>query len=232
MPFDRVLEAIRNVHRFDASRQIRNQEAEFVAAEPCVQVPRIPAPLEREIVLRPNLIRQDPGDAFDDLVADRMTERVVVRLEAVDVDDADAAPADALLDGEERFDPLHEPVEIEQLRFRVAVGFFGQPGDDFFEVTCDVADGDVLFGQLPLEPRHLFGEPFGHRADGFVLRLLDQLTLARDHRFDGTEELSFLLFVERQPLPHPCPQVRRTPGRGCRRGRFTVVGWEKLGHSH
>ena len=73
---------------------------------------------EREKILGPDLVGQDLRDALDDPVADGVAERVVVPLEAVDIDDADAAPADALLDGEERFDPLHEPVEVEQLGLR------------------------------------------------------------------------------------------------------------------
>ena len=56
--------------------------------------------LEREQVFAANLLRQNPRHALDDPVADRMAERIVVRLEAVDVDDPDAAPADPLLDRE------------------------------------------------------------------------------------------------------------------------------------
>ena len=114
-----------------------------------------------------------------------VAERVVVPLEAVDIDDADAAPADALLDGQERLEPLHEPVEVEQLGLRIAVRLLGQVGDDLLEVAGDVADGDVLLGQLVLQPLHLRGEPLRQRADGLVLRFLEQLALPADDVLDA-----------------------------------------------
>ena len=129
-----------------------------------------------------------------------------------DVDDADAAPADALLDGEERFEPLHEPVEVQQLRLRVAVRLLGELGDDLLEVARDVADGHVLVGQLPLNARHLLGEPFRQRPDRLVLRLFVQLPLARDQALDGVEQLRLPLLVEPEVLPHPRAQIGRRPG--------------------
>ena len=122
--------------------------------------------------------------------------------------------------------------KLSSFVFGIAVGLLGQAGDDLFEIAGDVADGDVLFGQLTLEPRHLFGEPLGHRADGFVLRLFDQLALTCDYGLDRAEELRFLLLVERQPLPHPRSQIGRAARRGCGGRRLTIVRWEKLGHSH
>ena len=54
--FDRLLEALGDLHRLGAAGQIGNQEAEFVAAEARVQIARLAAALEREEVLRPDLI--------------------------------------------------------------------------------------------------------------------------------------------------------------------------------
>ena len=162
-----------------------------------------------------------------------MAERVVVPLEAVDVDDADAAPADALLDRQERLDPLHEPVEIQELRLRIAVRLLGQAGDDLFEVAGDVADGDVLLGQLALQPRHLFREPFRHRADGFVLRLFEQLTLIADHgldRFGRAAPPARSSSDSRSP--HPLAQIGRVRGICRRQPPSRTVRWEKLGHRH
>ena len=83
-----------------------------------MQVARFAAALEREEVFRADLIGEHARDALNDPIAHRVAERVVVPLEAGDVDDPDAAPADALLDGEERFEPL----ERECIAIRVDRG--------------------------------------------------------------------------------------------------------------
>src|SRR5262245_1951674 len=127
---DGALEAARNLHRLVAARKIRDEKAELVSAEARVEIAPLALPLDREEVLRPDLIGEDSRHALDDLVADSVAERVVVPLEAVDVDDADAAPAHALLDGEERLHALHEPVEVEELRLRIAVRLVGELRDD------------------------------------------------------------------------------------------------------
>ena len=136
-------------------------------------------------------------------------ERVVVPLEAGDIDDADAAPPDPLLDRQERFQPFHEPVEVEQLRFRVAMRLLGQARDDLLEVARDVADGDVLLGQLPLKARELLREPFRQRAHGFVLGLLDQLPLAGQQTFDGMDQACLLFLTQRELVPDPVAEIRR-----------------------
>src|SRR5262249_10892868 len=118
---DRCLEAAGDFGGFGAARKIRDQEAELVAAEPRVEVTPLAAALEREQVFRANLIRGNARDGLDDPIAECVAERVVVPLEAGDVDDPDAAPAHALLDGQKRLQPLHEPVEIEQFCLGIAV---------------------------------------------------------------------------------------------------------------
>ena len=173
----------------------------------CRSRPSIPRS-DREEVLRADLIGENARDALDDLVADGVPERVVVPLEAVDIDDADAAPADALLDGEERLDALHEPVEVEQLGLRIAMGLVGQIGDDFLEVARDVADRDVLFGELPLEALHLGREALRQRADRVVLRLLDELPLPRHDLFDPPQQFRRALGLEVEPRLDPIAEIR------------------------
>ena len=136
-----------------------------------------------------------------------MPEGVVVPLEAADIDDADAAPADALLDRQVALDPLHEPVEVQQLGLRIAVRLLGQVGDDLLEVAGDVADGDLLFGKLPLQALHLDGEPLGKGPNCLVLRLFDQLALPGDHRFDRLQELGRTGAVETQAVHDELAQV-------------------------
>ena len=55
--------------------------------------------------------------------------------------------------------------------------------------------------------------PSDMRADGFVLRLLDQLPLAGDDGLDGAEELRLLDLVELQPIAHPLAQIGDAPRR-------------------
>src|SRR5688500_12438482 len=119
--FDGLLETSGDLGGLDATRKVGNQKTELVAAESRVKIACLAGTFEREEVLRPDLIGQEARDALDDAIADGMPERVVVPLEAGDVDDPDAAPADALFDGEERFEALHEPVEVEQLRLGIPV---------------------------------------------------------------------------------------------------------------
>ena len=68
---DRLLEAIGNLERLVAAGQVRDQEAELVAAEPGVQVARLAAALQRQEVLGADLIGQDARDPLDDAVAGR-----------------------------------------------------------------------------------------------------------------------------------------------------------------
>src|SRR3954464_11306913 len=91
---DRALESPRDLDRLVAARQIRNEETELVAAEPRVQIASLDLglALDGEKILRANLIGKDPRDPFDDAIADGVAERIVVPLEAVDIDDAETAP--------------------------------------------------------------------------------------------------------------------------------------------
>jgi hypothetical protein len=95
---------------------------------------------------------------------------------------------DALLDGERALEPLHEPVEVQQLRLRIAMRFLGELGDDLFEVPRDVADRGVLLCQLQLQLGKFFSEAGRQRLDRIVLRFLEQLPLRRhdlvDRRLD------------------------------------------------
>jgi hypothetical protein len=185
-----------------------DQEAEFVATEPGVQI----ASLERSTARKSSdriWSGQDAGDPFDDAVAERMPERVVVPLEAGDIDDTDAAPADALLDREERLDAFHEPVEVQELRLGIAMGLLGEVGDDVLEVAGDVADGDVLFRQLVVELLQLGRESFRERANSVVLRLFDQLPLIRHHLLDGLKKLELPRTAQAEPPPDPRSELRR-----------------------
>ena len=145
--------------------------------------------LDGEEVVRTNLIREDPRDALDDHVADGVTKCVVVALEARDVHDPDAAPANSLFDSEIRLDALHEPVEVQELRFRIAMRLVGQVGDDLLEVARDVADGDVLLAQLRLQTGHFGGKALGERLNRVLLRLLDHLPLPGEYLLDDLEQL-------------------------------------------
>ena len=68
--FDRLAEALADGVRLMEAREIRNQKAELVAAEPRVQVggPRA-EPLLREEVVGPDLFAQQRRDALDDPIA-------------------------------------------------------------------------------------------------------------------------------------------------------------------
>ena len=99
--------------------EVGDEEAELVAAEARVQilVARAEAFL-REQVVRAHLLAQQRRDALDDAIADRVAERVVVPLEAGDVDQADRAPAAALLERQKRLELLGEAAEVHQLGLR------------------------------------------------------------------------------------------------------------------
>ena len=91
----------------------------------------------------------------------------------------------------------------------------GQPGDDLLEVARDVADRDVLLGELALQPRHLLGEALRQRANRLVLGFLEELALAGEHAFDGAEQLRLVLLLEGQGSPHPLSEI------GCRPRRLS-----------
>src|SRR5205085_1083673 len=86
-PLDRFAEAFADGVRLAVVGEVGNQEAELVAAEPRVEIrgPR-PETLLRQEIVRAHLLAQQRRDALDDAVADGVSERVVVPLEAGDVD--------------------------------------------------------------------------------------------------------------------------------------------------
>src|SRR4029079_12893333 len=111
-------------------------EAELVAAETGVEIPgsRTDAlglaarrrPLLRNEVVGSDLFSQQSGDPFDDAIADGVSQRVVVPLEAGDIDQTDGAPSAPLLESQKGLELLGEPPEIHQLGFGIAVGFVGE----------------------------------------------------------------------------------------------------------
>ena len=130
-------------------------------------------------------------DALDDAIADRVAERVVVPLEPGDVDEADRAPAAALLERQKRLELLGEAAEVHQLGLRIAVRLVGEVGDQRFEVARDAADGGVLGEQLGLDAGHLVGEAGRQRLNGLVLRFLPEPLVAREDRVDRVEQARF-----------------------------------------
>ena len=79
--------------------------------------------------------------------------------------------------------------KLSSLVFGSRCDFSVRLGDDVLEVARDVADGDVLLGQLRLQARHLVGKALGQRANRLVLGLLDELALSGRGPFDGVEQL-------------------------------------------
>ena len=150
---DRLAEALADRVRLMILGEVGNEEAELVAAEARVEIlagARAPA---RSCARRSSdrtCSRSSARHALDDPVADRVAERVVVPLEPGDVDEADGAPAAALLERQERLELLGEAAEVHQLRLRIAVRLVGEIGDQRFEVARDAADGRVLRRQLGL----------------------------------------------------------------------------------
>src|SRR5262249_27607049 len=105
---DRLAEAFRDDPRGAEVVEIGNEEAELVAAKARVQLLRAReiVALLRNQVVGPDLLAQQPRDALDNPIAERVPERVVVPLERGDIDEADGAPAAALLERQERLELL------------------------------------------------------------------------------------------------------------------------------
>ena len=171
-------------------------------------------PLLRDQVVGSDLLPQDIRHAFDDPVADRVAERVVVPLEAGDIDEADRAPASALLESEERLELFGEPAEVHQLRLRIPMRLVGQVLDERFEVPRDAADGGVLCRQLGLDAGHFVREAGRQRLDGFVLGFLPEPLVAREHRVDDGQQFCLLRRVEIQVLAHPGRELGSCLGLG------------------
>ena len=228
---DRFTEAFRDGVRLVIFGQIGNLKAEFVAAEARVQILRLrPAgPFLRQQVVGPDLFAQQLRDPFDNLIADGVTQGVVVPLESGDIDQSDRAPAAALLEGEKRFELLGEPGEVHQLRFRVAMRAIGQLGDEAFEVVRNAADRGILGGELGLHTRHLVGEPGGKRLNRLLLRLLPQALVPREHRVDRRQERCFEMRRQVEMFADPGLQIVSSLRRERWRGRhFLVAHWHLL----
>ena len=205
---------------------------------PGVQVARpAPAGLLRDEVVGPDLLAENRRDPLDDPIADRMAERVVVPLERRDIDEADGTPPGALLERKERFELLHEPSEVHQLRLRVAARLVGELAHEPFEVVGDVADRRVALHYLVAQRGHTLGKPGEQRLDRFVLRRLPEALLTRDHVLDDRVELGLGLPRQIQarvdprlqlgPSARPLRFGRRRPRRRGRRHLWRVA----RGHS-
>ena len=117
---------------------------------------------------------------------------------------------------------------------------FRQFRHDFLEIARDVADGDVLLRELVLQALELRGEALGQRPDGFVLRLFDQLSLARDDLFDRVKEFGLALRTQGEPATHPRAELRRGAGFvpsgvsqvGDRAGIMLAVGHDRLHYAN
>ena len=129
-------------------------------------------------------------------------------------------------------DPLHEPVEIEQLRLRIAVGLLGEVRDDVLEEARDGADGDVLLGELQLQPLHLGGESLGERANRVVLRLFEELALASDDLLDFLKELRLQIRIERDLFMNPVPELGGRTRTFPHLGSEPAVESRQLGHGY
>src|SRR5207248_6050000 len=98
--FHRFPETLADGVRLRAFGEVRDEKAEFVAAEPRVQV--LPGTLLRDDVVGPGLLAQQLRHAFDDSVTHGVSERVVVPLESRNVDKPDRRPANPLPEREAR----------------------------------------------------------------------------------------------------------------------------------
>src|SRR6266550_1724573 len=226
--FDRFAEALGDDPRGAALIEIRDEEAELVAAEAGVQV-LIGADVNgllRDEVVGSHLLAQQPRDAIDNLVARRMPERVVVPLERVDIDQADGAPLPALLEREKRFDLLDETLEVHQPGLRIAMDAVGEIGDEILEVAGNAADGRVARRQLVAQPVQPVREAGRDRLNRLLLGLLPQPLVLHEDAVDRVEQRLLLAGGQMHPIAHPLMKV----GARLRRGGGVEV--EAFTHSH
>ena len=107
--------------------EVGDQKAEFITPEAGVEIlartllARTLRMLPRDEIVAPHLFAQQLSHPLDNLIAHGVAERVVVPLEAADIDQADRAPGAALLQRDERFELLDEPLEVHQLGLRVTL---------------------------------------------------------------------------------------------------------------
>ena len=168
--------------------EVGNQEAEFVAAEARVQLVALVArAVLRHDVVGADLLAQQPRDPFDDAVAEGVPVGVVEALERADVHETDGAPVPALLDLEERFEPLDEAPEVHQPRLGIAVRAVGQVRDQLLEVLGDAADRGLARGELLAHAPHAIREAGGHRLQRFLLGRLPHGFVARDDGIHGLQ---------------------------------------------
>src|SRR5882762_2088564 len=225
---NRLAEAFGDDPRRAAVVEVGDEEAEFVAPEPRVQIlarAHVHGFLGDQVV-GAHLLAQQPRDAIDNLVARRMPERVVVPLERVDIDQADGAPAAALLEREKRLDLLDEAAEVHQPRLRIAVHAVGEIGDEVFEVAADAADGGVASGELVAEAVEAVAEAGGDGLDGLLLRLLPETLVLHEHAVDGVEQCLLMPGGQMHPVTDPLMEIRS----GFR--RVAGVDVEAFAYSH
>src|SRR5262245_935064 len=228
MAFDRFAEAFGDHPRGAALVEIRNEEAEFVAPEPRVQVltgADVNRLLRNEVV-RADLFAKQPRHAIDNLVAGRVAKRIVVPLERIDIDQADGAPAATLFEREKRLDLLDEAAEVHEPRLGIAVHAVGEVRDEVLEISRDAADRRVAGGKLVAQPLETVRKAGGHRLDGLLLGLLPELLVLHEHVVDRVDQRLLVCGRQVHALADPLMEL----GSGLRRGIGVDV--EAFAHSH
>ena len=181
-----------------SAREFRRklQNGEFVAAEP------------GDLVRVPDGALQTAGDAFQKLVPDRMTERVVDVLEAVEVEKVDGEVFPAPASPDERFlqllaeeDPVGQAGEGVMMRLVANGRFRAFPVDDLYlELLVRLAKLLGALGDAPLQV--LVGLAEGavgalHRFLGMFARHLRFGARQRDGEVDGLRHVVVRAELER-----------------------------------
>src|SRR6476620_475373 len=210
MTFDSFAESFGDDPRGAALVDIRNEEAEFVAAQSCVQVltgARVQR-LLRDQVVGAHLLAKQPGDAIDNPVTGRVAERVVVPLERVDIDETNRAPASALFEREKRLHLLDEAAEVHQPRLRIAMDAVGEVRDEVLEVAGDAAHRRVAGREFLAQPVETIGESGGYRLDGLLLRLLPEALVFHEDVVDRLDERLLVRHGQMHTLVDPLVEFR------------------------
>ena len=210
--------------------EIRDEEAELVAAEARVQLMALVAgAVPRHDVLGADLLAQQARHPLDDAIAEGVPVGVVEALERADVHQAHRAPMPALLDFEELLEALDEAPEVHQPRLGVAMRAVGEIRHELFEVLGDAADRGLPRRQLLAHPSHAIRESGGHRLQRFLLRRLPHHFVARDDGVHRVQKRVLLRCREGELVLDPVMKVADRLGRVHRGKGFELVG-SRVGH--
>ena len=188
-----VAEPFRDPGGLDVVGQVRRQEAELIATEPCME---IRCAIAVDAGARPDVRPEEVGHALEDTVAHAMAKGIVVELELRHVGQTHRAPSSARCGRQECLQPFDERGELHQLCFGIAACLVGEIADELLEIVRERPHARLFRRELLPDTLDLFGASSHDGLDCRPFGLAPAAFLQPQHGVDGGDQVRFAPSVQ------------------------------------